>query len=81
MDDKAYDLWGIPRGINVQFEDLFAHIHPADRDRVRAAFNATRALIGPYKIDFRIMIDDEVKWISARGRERSTFPAPRTTKP
>lgn len=68
MDDRAYDLRGIPRGINVQFEDLSAHIHPADRDRVRAAFNATRGLIGPYEIDFRIMIDDELKWISARGQ-------------
>lgn len=68
MDDHAYDLWGIPRGIDVQFEDLSAHIHPADRDRVRAAFNATRAILGPYEIDFRIMIGDELKWISARGQ-------------
>ncbi|MGQ2906286.1 MAG: sensor histidine kinase [Neoaquamicrobium sediminum] len=68
MDDHAYDLWGIPRGNDVSFEDLSAHIHPADRDRVRAAFNATRAIIGPYEIDFRIMIGDELKWISARGQ-------------
>ena len=68
MDDHAYDLWGIPRGIDVNFEDLSAHIHPADRDRVRAAFNATRALVGPYEIDFRITIGDELKWISARGQ-------------
>jgi two-component sensor histidine kinase len=68
MDDHAYDLWGIPRGTDVKFEDLSAHIHPADRDRVRAAFNATRAIIGPYEIDFRIMIGDELKWISARGQ-------------
>lgn len=68
MDDHAYDLWGIPRGIDVKFEDLSAHIHPADRDRVRAAFNATRALVGPYEIDFRIMVGDELKWISARGQ-------------
>ncbi|BDA83982.1 hypothetical protein Sa4125_15240 [Aureimonas sp. SA4125] len=68
MDDPAYDLWGIPRGIDVNFEDLSAHIHPADRDRVRAAFNATRAIIGPYEIDFRIMIGEELKWISARGQ-------------
>ena len=53
MDDGAYDLWGIPRSTNVKFEDLSAHIHPADRDRVRAAFNATRAIVGPYEIDFR----------------------------
>jgi two-component sensor histidine kinase len=68
MDDLAYDLWGIPRGIDVSFEDLSAHIHPADRDRVRAAFTATRAIIGAYEIDFRIMIGDELKWISARGQ-------------
>ncbi len=68
MDDHAYDLWGIPRGIDVQFEDLSAHIHPADRDRVRAAFTATRAMIGPYEIDFRIMVGEELKWISARGQ-------------
>ncbi|UIJ70706.1 sensor histidine kinase [Aurantimonas sp. HBX-1] len=68
MDDHAYDLWGIPRGRDVRFEDLSAHIHPADRDRVRAAFNATRAIVGAYEIDFRIMIGDELKWISARGQ-------------
>lgn len=68
MNDAAHDLWGVPRGIDVSFEDLSAHIHPADRDRVRAAFNATRAMIGSYEIDFRIMIGDELKWISARGQ-------------
>lgn len=68
MDEAAYDLWGIPRITDVTFEDLSAHIHPADRDRVRAAFNATRAIVGPYELDFRIMIGDELKWISARGQ-------------
>lgn len=68
MDDQAYDLWGIDRGIDVNFEDLSAHIHPADRDRVRAAFNATRSIFGPYEIDFRIMVGDELKWLSARGQ-------------
>jgi two-component sensor histidine kinase len=68
MDDHAQDLWGIPRGIDVRFEDLSAHIHPADRDRVRAAFAATRSITGAFEIDFRIMIGDELKWISARGQ-------------
>ncbi|MCG6116137.1 MAG: PAS domain-containing protein [Mesorhizobium sp.] len=68
LDDHAYDLWGIARSTDVKFEDLSAHIHPADRDRVRAAFNATRAIVGPFEIDFRILVDDELKWISARGQ-------------
>lgn len=68
MDGHAYDLWGIDQGIDVSFEDLSEHIHPADRDRVRAAFNATRAIVGAFEIDFRIMIGNEPKWISARGQ-------------
>lgn len=68
MDDRAYDLWGIERHKEVNFEDLSEHIHPADRDRVRAAFNATRTILGGYEIDFRIMIGDELRWISARGQ-------------
>ena len=68
MDDIGYDLWNISTGTEVTFEDLSANIHPADRDRVRAAFSATRGIVGPYEIDFRIMVGDEVRWISARGR-------------
>ncbi|MGV8951719.1 MAG: sensor histidine kinase [Cypionkella sp.] len=67
MDEKAFELWGLPATGEVTFEDLSAHIHPKDRDRVRAAFTATRAIIGAYEIDFRILLGDEVRWISARG--------------
>ena len=68
MDDAAFGLWGMPVQPSVTFEDLSSHIHPADRDRVRAAFAATRAVVGPYEIDFRILVDDDVRWVSARGQ-------------
>jgi two-component sensor histidine kinase len=68
MDDRAFELWGVPHSDVVTFEELSAHIHPADRDRVRAAFAATRAVVGAYEIDFRIMVGSEVRWISARGQ-------------
>lgn len=68
MDDRAFELWAEPKRGPVTFEDLSLHIHPLDRDRVRAAFAATRAVSGAYEIDFRILVDDEVRWISARGR-------------
>lgn len=68
MDQRAYDLWGVPRRGAVTFEDLSAHIHPQDRDRVRAAFAATRAVLGPYEIDFRILLGEDVRWVSARGQ-------------
>lgn len=68
MDRQAFELWGVPHSSTVRFDDLSAHIHPADRDRVRAAFAATRGIIGPYEIDFRILVGEIVRWISARGR-------------
>lgn len=67
MDEQAFELWGLPQTSKVTFEDLSSRIHPADRDRVRAAFTATRALIGAYEIDFRIILGQEIRWISARG--------------
>ena len=67
MDSLGFSLWGVPPSPEVSFETLSSRIHPADRDRVRAAFTATRAIVGAYEIDFRIMVDDKVRWISARG--------------
>jgi two-component sensor histidine kinase len=68
MDERAFELWGLDLADEVAFEELSVRIHPVDRDRVRAAFNATRSITGPYEIDFRICLDDEVRWIAARGR-------------
>jgi two-component sensor histidine kinase len=68
MDERAFVLWGLPQSASVTFEDLSSRIHPADRDRVRAAFAATRGIVGPYEIDFRLLQGDLVKWVSARGQ-------------
>ena len=68
MDERSFELWGLPWADKVSFEELSTHIHPADRDRVRVAFNATRSVAGSYEIDFRICLGDEIRWISARGQ-------------
>jgi two-component sensor histidine kinase len=61
MDAQGYALWDVEGRLSEK-------IHPADRDRVQAAFTATRAVAGPYEIDFRIMVGPDVRWISARGQ-------------
>lgn len=68
MDEHGFELWGLSWQDVVGFGELSAHIHPADRDRVRSAFAATRAVLGRYETDFRIMVGKEVRWISARGQ-------------
>lgn len=67
MDEKGFELWGLQQTDAVTFEDLSSRIHPADWDRVRAAFTATRAIQGPYEIDFRILLGEQIRWVSARG--------------
>jgi two-component sensor histidine kinase len=68
MDEQGFGLWDLGEFGDITLEDLSLKIHPADRDRVRAAFAATRAVIGPYETDFRILSGDDVRWISARGQ-------------
>ncbi len=68
MDSRGFELWGMAWNDKVTFEQLSSRIHPADRDRVRSAFAATRAILGAYETDFRILIGDEVRWIAARGK-------------
>ena len=68
MDQRGFALWGLTWKERLTFEDLSQHIHPADRDRVRAAFSATRGVEGGYETDFRIVLGNEVRWISSRGR-------------
>ena len=68
MDARGFALWDLTAKGEITFDDLSLKIHPADRDRLRAAFSATRAVVGSYETDFRIVCDDEVRWISARGQ-------------
>lgn len=69
MDETAYELWEISKSENkITFEILSRNIHPADIERVRSAFAATRAVIGAYEIDFRVLSGNDIRWISARGQ-------------
>lgn len=68
MDPRGYELWDVPPLQPLSFERLSEKIHPADRDRVRAAFSATRSVSGDYEIDFRTLAGSDVRWISARGQ-------------
>ena len=68
LDERGHILWGVPNTGNITFEILSARIHPEDLDRVRAAFAATREMLGAYETDFRILHNGKVRWISARGR-------------
>ncbi|MDH4441523.1 MAG: HWE histidine kinase domain-containing protein [Rhizobium sp.] len=76
MDARGFELWGLSAKTVLTFEHLSAQIHPADRDRVRTAFEATRVVEGQFEIDFRILTSaSDVRWISARGQGNKGEPA------
>lgn len=69
MDERAYDLWAVDKTLqDITFAVLSKNIYPADLERVSSAFSATRAIVGGYEIDFRILTGEEIRWISARGQ-------------
>lgn len=69
MDELGYELWDVPKDPRkLSFRVLSQNIHPADLERVSAAFSSTRAVLGPYELDFRILVGGDIRWISARGQ-------------
>ncbi len=46
MDESGYRMWGVPISEFVTFEDLSAHIHPADRDRVQSGVRSDACDLG-----------------------------------
>jgi two-component sensor histidine kinase len=68
LDQRAMALWDLHGATVTSFSELSGKIHPTDIDRVRAAFAATRAIVGAYEIDFRILSGDDIRWVSARGQ-------------
>ena len=69
MDERAYDLWEVSKDEQkITFEILSQNIHPADLERVRSAFAATRAVIGAYEIDFRILSKNDIRDIRSDSR-------------
>src|SRR4029078_7206949 len=51
------------------FSELLCNtILPQYLEIFRSAFAATRAVVGSYEIDFRILSGNDIRWISARGQ-------------
>src|SRR3954469_2636192 len=71
MDERAYDLWEVSKDEKqITFEILSQNIHPADLERVRSAFAATRAVVGAYEIDFRSIRERHPLDIRSGARRR-----------
>ncbi len=65
--DESYRIFGVPPGTPMTYHAFLAIVHPDDRARVDAAWQA--ALQGaPYRIQHRIVVDGETRWVEERAR-------------
>jgi len=81
MDQTAFRLCGVQLSESVTFDDLSSHIHPADRDRVKAAFAATRLEMTVLAQQDKLIAYYERRGFRRTGETRP-FPAdPRYARP
>ncbi len=60
--DETYNIFGVPRQQDMNYERFLASIHPEDLEAVDRAWKW--ALQGkPYEIEHRIIVGDAVKWV------------------
>jgi PAS domain S-box-containing protein len=65
--DESHRIFGHPQDGEINLDLFISHLHPADKDRVLAAWN--EAVKGaPYDIEHRIMVNGEVRWVRERAR-------------
>ncbi len=53
----------MPTGSKGSYQGFFDHVHADDRARVVAAWQAAIDTQGPFDIEHRIMVGDEIRWI------------------
>lgn len=67
LDPLARRMWGDIEGARHTLDDLFARVHPEDRDRVQRLWFDSAVSEDAYEFDFRIGEGANARWISARG--------------
>jgi len=69
LNDEWYELYGMPKGRPVAYEDFLARVHPDDRAMVDEAHRTALAGSGVLTFDYRILraSDGAERWLSSTG--------------
>ena len=69
MSETAANLFGIPPGPHMTWNDMRALLHPDDRERAKVAVEDALANHIDYDIEYRVVRDDNTEvWVSSKGR-------------
>jgi signal transduction histidine kinase len=65
---RASSVRDAPKEPIVEFDDVLASAHPADRETLARAVNDAVAQDQELDVEYRVVAPDQVRWIAARGR-------------
>ena len=68
MSDKGRALFGIAPDTRLDSAALSAHVHPDDRAARDAVIRRALETQGEYAMEYRVVLDGQVRWIAGRGR-------------
>lgn len=69
LNDEWYELYGLPKGSELAYEDFLARVHPDDRTAANETMQGALAGEGVIDHDFRILRADDgaLRWITSKG--------------
>ncbi|USX23035.1 ATP-binding protein [Oxalobacteraceae bacterium OTU3REALA1] len=68
-NDKCKEHFFLPEDAEVDFDIFYSRIHPDDRERTRAAVDASVANKIGYDVEYRVLTPDgRQRWLRAKGR-------------
>ena len=68
-NDKCKEHFFLPEDAEVDFDIFYSRIHPDDRERTRAAVDASVADKKGYDVEYRVLAPDgRERWLRAKGR-------------
>ena len=63
--EELYRIFGYPLSTTLSMDTFQERLHPEDRDHCQSAWLAAMDGTGPNSWEYRIIINDEIKWINA----------------
>jgi diguanylate cyclase (GGDEF)-like protein/PAS domain S-box-containing protein len=65
--DQTYRIFGVPPGTAIDYPAFLRLVHPDEVALVEAAWQTARTKASPYRIEYRVVVHGETRWLEERA--------------